>query len=106
MTTKTSTNPIRALRKSLGLTQEQFAARLSHYLTAETVCRWEKGKLTPSAYYTRRLAALKRGETTVPDEPPPWSRSHRRVPRYPNRGGYRGRPQGSEDWTPRRRRAT
>ena len=47
---------VRALRASLGLTQEQMAHRLG--VSFATVNRWEMGKRAPSALSRRRLASL------------------------------------------------
>ena len=110
MNTKNPHNPIRTLRESLDLTQEQFAARLSHHLTGSAVSRWESGRRIPGAYYMERLEAVQRGDPGVPVGPvPPRGGAERRTPRYPKKTAKAkkpGRPRGSEDWTPRQRRPT
>ena len=47
---------IRELRSKLGLTQEQFAAKVG--VTFSTVNRWESGKSKPSPLAMRRIAEL------------------------------------------------
>lgn len=47
---------IKRLRTSLGLTQEQFAAKVG--VTFSTVNRWENGKGTPSPLAMRRVEEL------------------------------------------------
>ena len=49
---------ITELRASLGLTQEQFAARLG--VTLSTVNRWENGKGKPSPLAKLRIEELQR----------------------------------------------
>lgn len=46
----------KTLRAALGLTQEQFAARLG--VTVSTVNRWENGKGRPSPLAQRRIEEL------------------------------------------------
>jgi transcriptional regulator with XRE-family HTH domain len=107
MNTKESQNPIRKLRRALGLTQEQFAARLSDYLTGGAVSLWESGRRIPGAYYLDRLEVLRRGEVGPPKgEIPPYGGLERRTPRYGKKRLARrsGRPRGSEDWSQRKRR--
>lgn len=47
---------IRGLRSKLGLTQEQFAAKVG--VTFSTVNRWESGKSKPSPLAMRRIEEL------------------------------------------------
>ena len=47
---------IRQLRQRLGMTQEQFAAKIG--VTFSTVNRWERGKAAPSPLAAGRLAEL------------------------------------------------
>jgi len=47
---------IRELRSKLGLTQEQFAARVG--VTFSTVNRWESGKSKPSPLAMRQIEEL------------------------------------------------
>jgi transcriptional regulator with XRE-family HTH domain len=47
---------IRRLRGALGLTQEQFAAKIG--VTFSTVNRWENGKGKPSPLAMRRVEEL------------------------------------------------
>jgi len=47
---------IRRLRASLGLTQEQFAAKVG--VTFSTVNRWESGKSRPSPLAIRQIEEL------------------------------------------------
>jgi len=47
---------IRELRAKLGLTQEQFAAKVG--VTFSTVNRWESGRSTPSPLARRRINEL------------------------------------------------
>jgi DNA-binding transcriptional regulator YiaG len=47
---------IRELRSKLGLTQEQFAAKVG--VTFSTVNRWESGKSKPSPLAARRIMEL------------------------------------------------
>ena len=53
---------ILALRDRLGLTQGQFAARLSRTMTNQAVSRWESGRASPSPLYVDRLDELERAE--------------------------------------------
>lgn len=46
---------IRSLRQQLGLTQEQFAARLG--VTFPTINRWENGRAAPSPMAIRLIQA-------------------------------------------------
>lgn len=48
---------IKELRTSLGLTQEQFAAKVG--VTFTTVNRWENGKSKPSPLALKRISALR-----------------------------------------------
>ncbi len=48
---------IKALRKRLGLTQEQFAQKVG--VTYSTVNHWENGKRTPQPFLVRRLIELR-----------------------------------------------
>jgi len=47
---------VKKLRKSLGLTQKEMAARLK--VDAITVSRWERNEQTPSSVAQRQLARL------------------------------------------------
>jgi len=47
---------IRELRAKLGLTQEQFAAKVG--VTFSTVNRWESGRSNPSPLAMRRIEEL------------------------------------------------
>ncbi len=47
---------IRELRAKLGLTQEQFAAKVG--VTFSTVNRWESGRSNPSPLARRRISEL------------------------------------------------
>jgi len=49
---------IKSLRKKLGLTQKEFAARVN--VDAITVSRWERGQQHPSNLALRQLARLVR----------------------------------------------
>lgn len=51
-----SANSIRQLRKSLGLTQEEFAHAVA--VTFSTVNRWENGHAKPSKLARRAIEAL------------------------------------------------
>ncbi|MBA2469377.1 MAG: helix-turn-helix domain-containing protein [Chloroflexia bacterium] len=70
---------IKALRRRLGLTQPQFAARIG--CTAQAVSYWERGARTPTGLYAqaiRRLMAETAALTSVPpDESRPVPPSHR-----------------------------
>ena len=48
---------IKALRKRLGLTQEQFAQRVG--VTYSTVNHWENGKRVPQPFLVNRLLEIK-----------------------------------------------
>jgi len=48
---------IKELRAALGLTQEQFAAKVG--VTFSTVNRWESGKSKPSPLARRRIEELR-----------------------------------------------
>ena len=50
---------IRELRTGLGLTQEQFAAKVG--VTFSTVNRWESGKSKPSPLALRRIEDFTKG---------------------------------------------
>ena len=47
---------IKALRKSVAITQDQLAAIVG--VTTITVCRWEKGKTRPTAYQVALLKGI------------------------------------------------
>jgi len=49
---------IKALRRRLDLTQEQFAQRVG--VTYGTVNNWENGKRTPLPFLVKRLLEIKR----------------------------------------------
>ena len=49
---------IRKLRAALGLTQEQFAAKLG--VTYSTINRWENNKSKPSPLALQKIAALQK----------------------------------------------
>ncbi len=51
-------NLIKKLRNKLGLTQEQFAAKIG--VTFSTVNRWENGKGKPSPLAIRQIMELKK----------------------------------------------
>ena len=53
-----NSNEIKELRKSLGLTQKELAARVR--VDAITVSRWELGKQRPSCLAKRNLARLEK----------------------------------------------
>jgi len=50
---------VRKLRTKLGLTQEQFAAKIG--VTWSTVNRWENGRGNPSPLAIRRIEELREG---------------------------------------------
>lgn len=50
---------VRNLRAKLGLTQEQFAAKVG--VTWSTVNRWENGRGKPSPLAMRRIEKLREG---------------------------------------------
>lgn len=52
-----SAETIKSLRASLGLTQEQFAARVG--VTFSTVNRWESGRSLPSPLAMGRIQELR-----------------------------------------------
>lgn len=58
MVEKDIPNMIRELRLALGMTQEQFAAKVG--VTFSTVNRWENGKGKPSPLAMKVIAKLKR----------------------------------------------
>ena len=58
---------IRALRKRLGLSQEQLAKRLG--VSFVTVNRWEAGRTRASAAVLRRIAELEDSQTVLPVVP-------------------------------------
>ncbi|NQW47354.1 MAG: helix-turn-helix domain-containing protein, partial [Planctomycetes bacterium] len=62
---------IRRMRKRLGLTQKQMAARLG--MSHITVCRWEKGLIEPSAPSWQQLRRLDENEElgSAKEEPTP-----------------------------------
>ncbi len=74
-----TTESIKALRRRLGLSQPQFAARIG--CTAQAVSFWERGTRTPTGLYAqavRRLMAETGMLTSVPpDEQQPVPPSHR-----------------------------
>ena len=49
---------VKELRKSLGLTQKEFAARLK--VDVITVSRWERGEQRPTQLAVRRLERLEK----------------------------------------------
>jgi len=53
---------IRAFRHYLGLTQREFAARLSNSMSNQAVSRWEAGRGHPSPLYVDRLGEIERSE--------------------------------------------
>jgi transcriptional regulator with XRE-family HTH domain len=59
---------IRKLRLALGLTQEQFAAKVG--VTFSTVNRWESGRRSPSPLAMRRIEELQGHLTQRPAKPP------------------------------------
>ena len=56
MTNRNISKMIRKLRTSLGLTQEQFAAKVG--VTYSTINRWENGKGKPSPLAMLRIEEL------------------------------------------------
>jgi len=56
MKKKDMSTEVRRLRSKLGLTQEQFAARVG--VTWSTVNRWENGRGRPSPLAMRRIQEL------------------------------------------------
>jgi len=57
---------IRELRSKLGLTQEQFAAKVG--VTFSTVNRWESGKSKPSPLALRQIEELAARDTKKGDD--------------------------------------
>ena len=57
MTVKPFIRDLKNLRSALGLTQEQFAAKIG--VTVSTVNRWENGKTKPQPLAMRRIAQLR-----------------------------------------------
>ena len=49
---------VKSLRKAIGLTQEQFAAKIG--VTLSTVNRWEKGRNKPQSLAIKQINALRR----------------------------------------------
>ena len=49
------------LRHKLGMTQEQFAAKLG--ATTRSVCRWERGESQPSPFAIRIIELLNQDQT-------------------------------------------
>ena len=49
---------VKKLRKDIGLTQEQFAAKIG--VTVSTVNRWEMGRSKPQPLAIKQINALKR----------------------------------------------
>ena len=58
MTDKSPAELVKAIRKAMGLTQEQFAAQIG--VTVATVNRWENGRATPQPLAMKGLANLAR----------------------------------------------
>ena len=56
MTKKDIAKTVRELRKALGLTQEQFAAKVG--VSFSTVNRWENGKGKPSPLAMKQIEKL------------------------------------------------
>ena len=54
------------LREEMGLTQGQFAVRLSQSMSGQAVSRWESGRASPSPLYVEKLDAL---ESAAAKEP-------------------------------------
>lgn len=48
---------VKDLRKAIGLTQEQFAAKIG--VTVSTVNRWEKGRSKPQPLAMKQIDALR-----------------------------------------------
>ena len=48
---------VKDLRKAIGLTQEQFAAKIG--VTVSTVNRWEKGRSRPQPLAMKQIDALR-----------------------------------------------
>jgi len=62
MAEKNTTAMIKKLRAQMGLTQEQFAAKVG--VTFATVNRWEAGKANPSRLARMRLQDLEKSLKT------------------------------------------
>ena len=60
-----SADDIRALRRSLGLTQAELAQRLN--LSREAITQWETGRASPSGPAEMLLRAM---QATIPDAGP------------------------------------
>jgi transcriptional regulator with XRE-family HTH domain len=59
---------VKKLRESLGITQEEFAARIP--VSTKTVSRWELGEVSPSPLARMRLRDLHRKiHASKPEEP-------------------------------------
>jgi DNA-binding transcriptional regulator YiaG len=63
---RSSSGHVKTLRESLGLTQQELADRLK--VTSQTISRWERGEVQPSAEVLKKLrrlqlSARKRGVT-------------------------------------------
>lgn len=56
MTDKSPSELVKAIRKSMGLTQEQFAAQFG--VTVATVNRWENGRAVPQPLAMKNLNEL------------------------------------------------
>jgi len=56
MTDKDLAGKVRRMRKAMGLTQEQFAAKIG--VTVSTVNRWEKGRSKPQPFIQKVLRQL------------------------------------------------
>lgn len=56
-----SPEEIKRLRQALGLTQDDFAARVGLRHGRGTIIRWEKGTFRPQAIFVERLRELARG---------------------------------------------
>lgn len=56
MAEKNVSKMVRELRLALGLTQEQFAAKIG--VTFSTVNRWENGKVKPSPLALQKIEEL------------------------------------------------
>jgi DNA-binding transcriptional regulator YiaG len=71
---------LRAIRRSLGFTQEALAGHLA--VTANTVARWERDevRITPAMVRLIQLVADQPPRSTAPRE------------RHSTRGGKKGRP--------------
>ncbi len=58
MTNRDNSKMIRKLRTALGLTQEQFAAKIG--VTYSTINRWENNKSKPSPLALQRIEELQK----------------------------------------------